>query len=151
MGREIGFPLRLISLPLLGELLSRPSLHGSRSFAEDLVFDKSLIIDEDVQFDYEISCLPGSQQAFLKTLRSLGSFGGQKRSFYGPILEKLSTIAQPTLVLWGREDTIVPVQHSEAARKIPNARIHIFEHCRHMPQFEHIVEFDQALQAFLRD
>ena len=151
LGREMGIGLRLASLPLLGELFTRPSLEGSRSFAASIIYDRTLITDEDVRYDFELSAQPGAQQAFLKALRSLGNIFGQKRSFYSPILQKLPAVAMPTLVLWGREDRIVPVAHSDAARKIPNARVLIFEHCGHIPQFEHPQAFDQAVQEFLSD
>jgi len=151
LGREMSSMLRLVSLPLLGELLTRPSLEGSRSFMKSIVYDPALITDEEVQYDYELSIQPGAQRAFLKTLRTLGSLFGQKRSLYGPILQKLPTLTQPTLVLWGREDRVVPVIHSEAARRIPNARVQIFEHCGHVPQFEHPQSFDQAALKFLGD
>lgn len=151
LGREAALMLRMASAPLIGEFLTRPSLSGSRMMMEELVYDRALITDADVQFDYEISAQPGGQQAFLKTLRFLGTVAGQKRSFYGPILEKLPTIKQPTLGFWGRDDKIVPVKHSEAIRRIPNAWLQIFERCGHIPQFEHPQAFDRAMLEFLCD
>jgi 4,5:9,10-diseco-3-hydroxy-5,9,17-trioxoandrosta-1(10),2-diene-4-oate hydrolase len=149
LGREMTPLLRLACLPVLGEILTGPSRMGSRLFLEAIVNDKALIGDEDVQIDYELSKLPGMQQALLMTLRTLGSVFGQKPSFYEPILEKLATITQPTLVIWGRQDSIVPVSHADVARRIPNSQVQILERCSHYPQFEHPQEFNQLLQEFL--
>lgn len=151
LGREVHLMFRLASLPLLGEILSRPSLQGSRSLIREIVYDPALVIEEDVRFDYEISSQPGAQPAFLKTLRSLANVFGQKRAVVEPILEQLPALTQPTLVLWGREDTFVPVKHADVARRIPNSRVQILERCGHIPQFEHPEAFDQAVQEFLRD
>lgn len=151
LGREMSLMLRLACLPILGEMLTRPSLQGSRQFIKMLIYDPALVIDEDVRYDYELSSLPGAQQAFLKTLRSLGDLYGQKRKIIRPILGNLPAISQPTLVFWGRQDTIVPVKHANVACCIPQARMEIFDRCGHIPQFEHPARFDQVLQEFLMD
>ncbi len=151
LGREVNLMLRLTSLPVLGEFITRPSLQGSRLVFKSVVYDPALVTDEDVQFNYEISVRPGAKQTFLKTLRSIGNIFGQQLTATGPILEHLPAITQPTLVLWGREDAIIPVKHADAARRIPNVRVRIFERCGHSPQFEHPEDFDQAVQEFLHD
>jgi len=151
LGREVNLILRLATLPLLGEILTRPSLQGSRSFIKAIVYDPALVKDEDVQVHYEISIQPGAQQAFLKVLRAIGNVFGQNHNSTGPILEHLPAITQPTLVLWGREDAIIPVKHADVTRRMPNMRVRIFERCGHSPQFEHRENFDQAVQEFLCD
>ena len=151
LGREMNLVLRVASLPVLGEVVTRPSLEGSRSLIKAIVHDPALVIDEDVRFDYEMSILPGAQRAFLKALRSLANVSGQKHTFTGPILDHLPAITQPTLVLWGRDDTVIPMKHADVARRIPDIRVRIFEHCGHMPQFEHPDDFDQVVQEFLAD
>ncbi len=151
LGREMSFILRLVSLPLLGEIITRPSLEGSRMLIKEIVHDPALVKDEDVKLDYELSLQPGAQQAFLKALRSLGNPFGQKWKFTRAIIENLPTITQPTLVLWGQEDTIVPVKHADVTRLIPKARVEIFDHCGHLPQGEHPERFDQVVQEFLVD
>ncbi len=150
-GPDLNLNLRLASLPLLGEILTRPSLQGSRLFFKAILYDPALIKDEEVQFHYEISIQPGAQQAFLKVLRTGANIFGQKPAATGPILEHLPAITQPTLVLWGRQDAVIPVKHADVARRIPNVRVQIFERCGHNPQNEHPEDFDQAVQEFLTD
>ncbi len=151
LGPEVGIQLRLVSLPILGNILTKPGLKATRWHLEAIVFDKSLISEDLVQTDYAYCAQPGVQGIMLKTLRNIGGLGGQKRSFYGPIVEKLPAISQPALVIWGREDTIVPVKHVEMARKIPDIHVKVFDHCCHFPQLEHRQEFDQVLLNFLCD
>ncbi len=151
LGPEVGIQLRLVTLPILGEFLTKPSLKASRWHLEGIVYDKSLITDEHVQMDYTYTALPGFQKSMLKALRSIGNFGGQKRSVYGPIVEKLPSITQPALVIMAREDPLIPVRQMETARKIPNAQVNVLDRCGHWPQLEHRQEMDQLLMDFLCD
>lgn len=46
--------------------------------------------------------------------------------FSQPIVEKLNTITAPTLIIWDKQDPIVPVSHARnAAKSIPDARLEI--------------------------
>ncbi len=64
--------------------------------------------------------------------------------------QHLHRISQPTLVLWGRHDRLIPLQHGEEyARLIPGARLEIIEDCGHMPPFEKPAEFAAAVRRFV--
>jgi pimeloyl-ACP methyl ester carboxylesterase len=65
--------------------------------------------------------------------------------------EQLQQIAAPTLVLWGREDELLPVEFANRfAQAIPNAQLEIFSQCGHVPQIERAADFNQLLKDFLR-
>jgi pimeloyl-ACP methyl ester carboxylesterase len=62
----------------------------------------------------------------------------------------LHRIACPTLVLWGRDDELVPLAHGEYyAQHLPNARLQVLDHCGHMLPFEKPSEFVQRATEFL--
>ncbi len=66
------------------------------------------------------------------------------------IVDKLSTITVPTLILWGKQDPVLPVAHTQvAARAIPNNRLHIFDACGHHPQLEYPEKFNALVLEFL--
>jgi pimeloyl-ACP methyl ester carboxylesterase len=45
----------------------------------------------------------------------------------------LHRIKAPTLIIWGDEDRIVPLQHSELWRRVlPNAKVQIFKGAGHL-------------------
>jgi pimeloyl-ACP methyl ester carboxylesterase len=47
------------------------------------------------------------------------------------------TMTQPFLLLWGRQDAIVPPRFGERlARELPNAKLIVYPHCGHIPQLE---------------
>ena len=58
----------------------------------------------------------------------------------------------PTLIVWGRQDAIVPVSAAEAYHQaIPGSRLVILDHCGHHPEIEHADEFVQQVREFLQD
>ncbi len=62
----------------------------------------------------------------------------------------LHRIACPTLVLWGRQDNLIPLPHGEfLAEKIPGAKLEVFENCGHMLPFEKCDEFTERVTKFM--
>jgi pimeloyl-ACP methyl ester carboxylesterase len=58
----------------------------------------------------------------------------------------------PTLVLWGRQDKIVPVWQAERlGRLLPDARVRILDGCGHAPQWDCPEQVNPLLADFLRD
>jgi pimeloyl-ACP methyl ester carboxylesterase len=71
-----------------------------------------------------------------------------------PVLSKqpsaYATLAVPTLVIWGDQDTTTPLeQGQELARVIPGARLAVMAGIGHMPQIEDAEQFNRLLLAFL--
>jgi pimeloyl-ACP methyl ester carboxylesterase len=62
----------------------------------------------------------------------------------------LRGIATPTLLVWGREDAIIPLNVCQLyARAIPGATAKIIESCGHMPEMEKPAEFVRVVLDFL--
>jgi 4,5:9,10-diseco-3-hydroxy-5,9,17-trioxoandrosta-1(10),2-diene-4-oate hydrolase len=150
LGKQADIGTRVLTIPLLGELLMRPSRSGVETFLKRLVYDPSLINDELVELNFTMSSQPSAQSAFFKTLRAMGNLLGQKKSLYGFILDGLATFAKPLFILWGRNDPVLPVSHGEAlARRKSDARLKIFEKCSHLPMLERTQEFNEVLAGWL--
>ena len=65
------------------------------------------------------------------------------------VIARLPRISVPTLVLWGREDRIYPVQSAHRlVREIPGARLEILQ-AGHVPHEERPREFLAATIDFL--
>jgi pimeloyl-ACP methyl ester carboxylesterase len=61
-------------------------------------------------------------------------------------------IEVPTLLLWGRHDRILRLELAEElAATIPDARLHVIDEAGHAPMFERPDEFNEAVEAFLRE
>jgi len=64
--------------------------------------------------------------------------------------EELSQIMQPTLLIWGNNDTITPpFVGREFQRLIPHSELHFVDHCGHAPMMEVPEEFNLILHKFL--
>jgi 3-oxoadipate enol-lactonase len=89
---------------------------------------------------------PRARKAMIKTARLIKP---KRLAHYVP---RLKTIHLPTLLIWGREDDIVPVRFGRRlARDLPNARLIVFEHCGHHPHQECPDKVVAALKRFARD
>jgi pimeloyl-ACP methyl ester carboxylesterase len=64
--------------------------------------------------------------------------------------ERLANITAPTLVVWGRGDTIVPLAIGERlARDLADAELVVFDDCAHSPNVEYPRRFNALLLEFL--
>ncbi|RPJ26335.1 MAG: alpha/beta fold hydrolase, partial [Planctomycetaceae bacterium] len=56
----------------------------------------------------------------------------------------------PTLIIWGRQDAIVPLSAGEVYHaSIPGSQLVILDNCGHQPEIERADEFIRHMQAFL--
>ena len=67
------------------------------------------------------------------------------------IRDRLEEIGVPTLIVWGRNDRVVPVPAAVSYKKRigENAELVIFDRCGHVPQIERPVRFNRMLERFL--
>jgi pimeloyl-ACP methyl ester carboxylesterase len=62
----------------------------------------------------------------------------------------LPRVTNPVLVVWGREDRIVPVSCGEQYRRLlPNAALTVLERCGHLVPIEHPDAFARLVLDFL--
>jgi len=149
LGKEVSVALRLATLPLVSKLFS-PSHSGIALALKQSVYDSALISHEWVELYYQIATLPGAWETLLSLIKTNVDLFGVRPEVYQAIVNKLTTITAPTLVLWGQQDRILPVAHAAVASKeLPSARIHIFDSCGHWPQLERSEDFNTLVLEFL--
>ena len=121
--------LKLMKNPLGRALIKRIwSRKMAKSSLEDMVFDGSSITDEEIDRMWDFSKYPGSMDAMFR------EFAETWEEFHSTEIEGIST---NTLLIWGEEDTICPVDMGEwYDSKLPNSAIVRFAKIGHNPQFE---------------
>lgn len=150
LGKEVYLLFRLATLPLIGELLTRPSRKGTIQLWNEIVHDPAAVSEALIDLSHELGSLPGAQQAMLSTLRASATVRGGRDSALHPILDNLPGIAAPTLIIWGQQDSILPVAHAYVGQeRIPNAQLHILDACGHVPQIERPTEVNALVLDFL--
>lgn len=146
LGREAPAPFRLMALPILGSLMARP---GAMAVKQQLaaIFHPAYAIPADIRNTVERNVMrPGAQTAFLATLREMTDLGGQRATLVEDAHAALRAANVPVLLLHGRQDSVIPVAHSENAHQLaPQTRLQIVEDCGHTPQLEQAAVFNLAL------
>ena len=62
----------------------------------------------------------------------------------------VKTIKRPTLIVWGREDGLLPLSDGERFNKdIAGSKLVVFDECGHVPNIEKAMEFNAAVLKFL--
>jgi 4,5:9,10-diseco-3-hydroxy-5,9,17-trioxoandrosta-1(10),2-diene-4-oate hydrolase len=150
LGKGGSLMLRIVSIPLLGEMLSGPSRASTTNFVKAVVHDPAVMTGEFFELAYQATLPKESRMAFLNILRANIDLFGQRKSMYGPNMDGLPSIKKPVLVIWGRQDQILPVAHAEvAAKSLPDVRVHIFDGCGHLPMLEKAQPFNELVLEFL--
>jgi pimeloyl-ACP methyl ester carboxylesterase len=64
----------------------------------------------------------------------------------------IQRVSCPTLILWGKEDKIIPVNHAERFhRDIRNSRVIIYSPCGHVPMVECVADVNRDMQQFFSE
>jgi pimeloyl-ACP methyl ester carboxylesterase len=76
---------------------------------------------------------------------------GWKPYMYNPkLIHRLQRVKSPTLVVWGKQDRLVPLAHGEAYHKaIRGSELKVIDRCGHSPQLERPAEFVAIVEEFL--
>ncbi len=148
-GKEISLGIRLITLPAIVSLL-RPGRWMIPGMLKSNFYDAKLLPPEWIELRYPIFAIPGRNRVILNLGRSNFTLAGVRSNVYRSILNSLANIHQPTLIIWGECDRIIPVKHAYiAAASLPHNRLQIFPNCGHHPYLEYPDKFNQLVLDFL--
>jgi pimeloyl-ACP methyl ester carboxylesterase len=148
LGKEINFGIRLITLPAIINLL-RPSRWMIPAMLRSNFYNGHALPPEWIDLRYEVFAIPGRNQVILQLGRSNFTLRGVRPDVYQPIVDSLPQITQPTLIIWGDCDRIIPVKHADiAAAGLPNNQLQIFANCGHHPYLEYPDRFNDLVLKF---
>jgi pimeloyl-ACP methyl ester carboxylesterase len=154
LGPDVGWILRLLSAPgaelvlpliapqpvlrcgdALGSWLERAGVHSPRGAAMWEAY--SSFADRP------------TRKAFLRTLRSVVDYRGQMVS----ALNRLHVRSEvPTLLIWGEQDQIIPVEHGYEAQAVRlGSRLVVLPGVGHFPQVESPTKVVDAIEGFLNE
>jgi pyruvate dehydrogenase E2 component (dihydrolipoyllysine-residue acetyltransferase) len=88
---------------------------------------------------------PGAREALLATAEA--AFGGNQQRI--DLRDTLPSLPNEMLVVWGNEDSVIPVAHAQQAHQGPKSQVEIFEGCGHCPHIERADAFNQLATSFL--
>lgn len=146
LGREVGLPLRLATLPHVVERIGQPFMRAGTRLAIGLM--TSWRDPSDLLHRARMNAIPGSARALARTMRDVVDLGGQVRNFSQRAHEIVDL--PPIAIYWGDSDPVIPASHGRVtAQLLRGSRLEIFERCGHFPHEERALEMAHALGEFL--
>jgi pimeloyl-ACP methyl ester carboxylesterase len=146
--KKLPFLFQLLRLPLLGRLILSilPPKVTARVVLAIAFHDRSKITSEMVEHYAENLRANGGANALASTIEQM------MPSNIDELITKYDTISVPTLILWGHDDRLVPLENGKKlADKIKNSVFEEIPNCGHVPQEEqpgsvigHINDFLQS-------
>ncbi|MEN6464934.1 MAG: alpha/beta fold hydrolase [Syntrophaceae bacterium] len=149
LGKEMTVPMRLGSISFLSRWfkVSKPILEG---LMKRLVYNPDVITGGLVDLYYKLLSQPDSMRTISRVLSSVANLAGAKKDVLVMIRDRLSTLKAPTLIVWGKEDRILPLEHGiYGQQQIQGSKLFVFEQCGHVPNLEKPREFNELVLKFL--
>ncbi|MDH4414555.1 MAG: alpha/beta fold hydrolase [Rhizobium sp.] len=146
LGKETPLPFRLMTLPLLGEMLSKPGPIAVEQQLKAIFHDQSVVSEHVRAFVTRNVHREGGSQAFVATLRRMTRLSGQKSDLVEQSLAIIRRLQLPIFFLHGLQDGVLPFKHSAEASKLASHRgLFLIENCGHTPQIEVPDQFNRIL------
>ncbi|MBK8735316.1 MAG: alpha/beta hydrolase [Saprospiraceae bacterium] len=158
LGGHIGLLFALEELPLLRSLIltgssglfesgmgnsfpKRGDYEFMKAKTEETFYDPKVATKELVDEVFEIVNNRGKAIRIIATAKS---------AIRHNLSDKLHNIKVPSLLIWGRNDTITPPFVAEKFKELlPNARLEFIDKCGHAPMMEQPELFNKILEDFL--
>jgi 2-hydroxy-6-oxonona-2,4-dienedioate hydrolase len=105
--------------------------------------DNSLVDRSYANIIYKRLSLPGARYAFISALK-----GSANAPRYNNKLAKINT---NMLVIWGKEDKMIPLKYIRPFMEHGNSRMIIIENCGHRPHVENPKLFNKIVKGFLME
>ncbi len=147
----VGYPLGFLDLPLGFQIALVPGLNRLTEISlprplvaasvRDVYGDAARVTADVVDRYYELALRAGNRRALVQRLRQADNTDRSAR---------IRAVAQPTLILWGGRDRLIPPAHGERfARDIRTSRYVRFDDLGHVPQEEDPARTVAEVKRFL--
>ncbi|CAN5490395.1 alpha/beta hydrolase [soil metagenome] len=141
--KSVPIAFKLAQIPVLNKLLSFITPRFLvRASVENVYFDKSKVTDSLVDRYFELALREGNRQAFVDRLKMSGDTNAYRN---------IKKIQQPTFILWGAKDLLIPVENAYRFQEdLPNDTLFILNDSGHTPMEESPAESIKPIFDFLK-
>ncbi|CAM3096465.1 alpha/beta fold hydrolase [Flavobacterium frigoris] len=148
-----GYPLSSKSVPIAFKIGRTPLLNKVLTYitprfivkasVENVYFDKSKVTESLVDRYFELTLRAGNRQAFVDRFKMAKDTSAYKN---------IKHIQQPTLILWGAKDLLIPVENANKFHKdLPINTLVILDNNGHTPMEESPMESLKPVLDFLKN
>jgi pimeloyl-ACP methyl ester carboxylesterase len=138
--------VKIFRIPLIGKAaiyLTPPKL-AAKLILRKAYFDRRKITRDQIETYAAAIAAPGGRHALLETGRQIVPPN------FPELVEKYRDIHVPTLIVWGRDDRVIPLVVGEMLNQaIPNSTLKLIDECGHVPQEEKPSETIALVTEFL--
>jgi 2-hydroxy-6-oxonona-2,4-dienedioate hydrolase len=115
--------------------------HVYEAFSE-MAYDSDEAVNEEIVMDFVNRMrLTNAKYAFMSTVLGIR---------YAPKLKgRLYNIIAPTLLVWGDNDRMIPLQYAREYEEIPKSKLVVIKNCGHTPYVERPITFNKVILRFL--
>jgi pimeloyl-ACP methyl ester carboxylesterase len=147
-----GYPLASQSIPIGFRIARIPVLNKLMTFVtprfmvklsvENVYTDQSKVTDVLVDRYFDLTLRKGNRQALIDRLNLITDSNA---------VALIKNIQQPTLILWGEQDLLIPVQYATRFHNdLPNDTLVVLKNVGHVPMEESPMESLAPLMDFLK-
>ncbi len=148
LGKRLSWPLRLISIPVVGELIYKPEMISKEALVKRIFYRPPEFLEEIIPEMVRVRCLPHGPHVMLQSVRAGVNLLGLRPEHQ--ILDRLSLLSDKLLVVWGEEDQVIPpLRKEDVKRAAPQSTVHVLPECGHWPHMEKPEAFNEILTRFL--
>ncbi len=153
IGRNILSPAPGEGIKLLQDFTEQPTRERLEAWLQSMVFDPATVTDQMREDRWEQATEPDTlASARLMYSRAAMEFGlaMQDKSEKRPLWADLHRIKAKTLITWGRDDRVSPVDMALLPmRTIPDVEVHVFPNCGHWVMIEQREAWEPVVHEFL--
>jgi len=153
IGANVFSPFPAEGIRLLSAFAEDPTRERLVDWLHSMVYDPALVTDELIEGRFKQATDPktlATTQA-LYTKQALGAIAQARRTNPTAALAHLASIKAPTLLAWGRDDRVTPMDMGlMPMRIVPNCELHVFPNCGHWVMIECKEAFESLVLSFLK-
>lgn len=132
----------------LFEFLEDPTRDRMREWLRTMVFDHGRVTDELIDERLRNATAGDAIQRMKIIFGSM--FDPRRQAEHPPLWTRAATVRTPTLLVWGRDDRMLPYDQAHfATRWLPDVELHTFARCGHWVQVERKTDFERVVTEFL--
>src|SRR5699024_4332397 len=153
MGRNLFSPTPAEGINLLMEFAEDPTRERLVQWLNAMVYDRTVVTEEWVEQRWRLATAAASVDSMRrmygkKAMAARAAAAAQADT--APQWAMLHKIRARTLITWGRDDRVTPMDMSIVPmRTIPDVELHVFPNCGHWAMIEQKAAWESAVSAFL--
>ena len=151
IGKNLFSPGPGEGINLLRDFTDEPTRDGLVRWLRSMVHDPNTVTEEMIEERWQLATDP-STLASARTMYGSAALAAREaaESDSAPYWAMLHKVKAPTLLAWGRDDRVCPMDMAVLPmRTLPRGELHVFPNCGHWVMIEQKAAFENAALAFL--